>query len=92
MKKDITLGSNMKLRVSNQLVTGDKSNINQQGSADVNGLVYSSSDKCWYYYTNGVVNKTYKGLAMANGKWWYVENGTINFTYTGMAYGNGKWY
>ena len=57
-----------------------------------NGLVYSNSAKCWYYYTDGVVDKDYKGLAYANGKWWYVENGTINFTYTGMAYGNGRWW
>ena len=57
-----------------------------------NGLVYSDSAKCWYYYKDDIVDKDYKGLAQANNKWWYVENGTINFTYTGMAYGNGRWW
>ena len=59
--------------------------------SDLSGLQMADDGK-WYYYKDGVVDTSYKGLAYANNRWWYVENGTINFKYTGMAYGNGRWW
>lgn len=47
----------------------------------------------WMYMPNGVVDRTYIGLAKNEFGWWYVKNGTIDFSYTGLAKNvYGWWY
>ncbi len=47
----------------------------------------------WYYYSNGKLDKTYRGLAKNQYGWFYVNNGVIDKKYKGLcqnAYG--LWY
>ena len=57
-----------------------------------NGLKKASDGK-WYYYTNGIVDITFTGLAQNEYGWWYVKNGELDRTYTGLGKNNyGWWY
>lgn len=69
---------------------------------DANGKIQTTFtglakvDGGWKYFTKGVYDTTYEGLAKSpkTGKWYYVKKGVIDSSYTGMAKSpkNGKWY
>ena len=50
-------------------------------------------DGNWYYFKDGVVDKSYTGMAKNEYGWWYMKNGKLDTTYTGMAKNEyGWWY
>lgn len=60
-------------------------------NAKLNGLVWINSGL--YYYKNGKVDKSFKGLAKYDGKWYYISNGTVDESYVGIAdNAYGSWY
>lgn len=54
------------------------------------GLVYE--DNQFVYYSNGEVDKDFKGLAEYEGEKYYVQNGTVDTTLTDVVYIDGTWY
>lgn len=54
------------------------------------GLVYE--DDQFVYYSDGEVDKGFKGLAEYKGEKYYVQNGTVDTTLTDVVYIDGTWY
>ena len=53
--------------------------------------MYKGADGQWYYYTNGVVDKTYIGLAKNSYGWWYMNKGKLDTSYTGLVKYKSNW-
>lgn len=50
-------------------------------------------DNVWHCYTNGLLNKDYRGLVEYGGSWYYVEKGAVDWSYTGFVeYDSEKYY
>ena len=54
------------------------------------GLMYK--DNQFVYYSDGEVNKDFKGLAEYEGEKYYVQNGTVDTKLTDVVYIDGTWY
>lgn len=54
------------------------------------GLMYE--DNQFVYYSDGEVNKDFKGLAEYEGEKYYVQNGTVDTKLTDVVYIDGTWY
>lgn len=54
------------------------------------GLMYE--DNQFVYYSDGKVNKDFKGLAEYEGEKYYVQNGTVDTKLTDVVYIDGTWY
>ena len=54
------------------------------------GLMYE--DNQFVYYSDGKVNKEFKGLAEYKGEKYYVQNGTVDTKLTDVVYIDGTWY
>ncbi len=82
-------------------------NFNKTGIVEKNGeLVYVKygiwrdtfqglarrEDGNWFYFTNGVFDSTYTGVAKLNSLWVYVEEGCVNFKFSGSCNVNGVDY
>ena len=58
----------------------------------LNGICKSPIDGNWYYYRNGVIDRTYTNVGKNQNGWWYVKNGQVDFNYTGVKSNeNGSW-
>ena len=81
-------------RSGEQKQPGEQVNITENTSIyavwEKSGLCIGADGK-WYYYTNGVVNTSYTGMAKNAHGVWYVKNGMLDRTYTGMCLYGGKW-
>lgn len=50
-------------------------------------------ESIWYYYSNGQIDRTYRGLAKNKYGWFYVSNGVIDRKYKGLCQNEyGIWY
>ena len=73
--------SEMKVSASCE-VTGDM----------LNGICKNTADGNWYYYRNGIIDRTYTNVGKNANGWWYVKNGQVDFSYTGVKSNeNGSW-
>lgn len=54
------------------------------------GLMYENNH--FVYYSDGEVNKEFKGLAEYEGEKYYVQNGTVDTKLTDVVYIDGTWY
>lgn len=54
--------------------------------------VFMGADGNWYYYTNGLINWNYTGIAANETGWWRIENGMVNFNFTGLASNEYGWW
>ena len=58
----------------------------------LNGICKNTADGNWYYYRNGIVDRTYTNVGKNANGWWYVKNGQVDFSYTGVKSNeNGSW-
>ena len=58
----------------------------------VNGIIKNQEDGNWYYYHNGLIDRTYTNVAKNANGWWYVKDGQVDFSYTGVKSNeNGSW-
>ena len=58
----------------------------------INGIIKNQQDGNWYYYHNGLIDRTYTNVAKNANGWWYVKNGQVDFSYTGVKSNeNGSW-
>lgn len=46
----------------------------------------------WHYYSNGSLDKTFRGMVKNGDKWWYVANGQVDFEYVGLFQKGSDWY
>ncbi len=46
----------------------------------------------WWRVKNGVVQKTYEGVAQNEFGWWYFKNGIVQFNYTGIKSNSFGWW
>lgn len=54
------------------------------------GLMYENNH--FVYYSDGEINKEFKGLAEYEGEKYYVQNGTVDTKLTDVVYIDGTWY
>lgn len=59
-------------------------------NAHFNGLHGSGSE--WYYYKDGVVDKSKTGLVQNDYGWWYVKNGKVDFKKYGIVQNQYGWW
>ena len=58
----------------------------------LNGICKNTADGNWYYYRNGIIDRTYTNVGKNANGWWYVKNGQVDFSYTGVKSDeNGSW-
>ena len=58
----------------------------------LNGICKNTADGNWYYYRNGIIDRTYTNVGKNANGWWYVKNGQVDFSYTGVKSNeNGSW-
>ena len=58
----------------------------------LNGICKNTADGNWYYYRNGIIDRTYTNVGKNANGWWYVKNGQVDFYYTGVKSNeNGSW-
>ena len=58
----------------------------------VNGIIKNMEDNNWYYYHNGLIDRTYTNVGKNQNGWWYVKDGQVDFSYTGVKSNeNGSW-
>ncbi|GEM_PF-1772187 len=68
--------------------------LNGEGKIDrsFTGMGISSTDN-WCYFSKGVENKKYTGMAYNEAGWWYYQDGIIDWNYTGLQTNEyGTWY
>ena len=58
----------------------------------LNGICKNTADGNWYYYRNGIIDRTYTNVGKNANGWWYVKKGQVDFSYTGVKSNeNGSW-
>lgn len=58
----------------------------------LNGICKNTADGNWYYYRNGIIDRTYTNVGKNANGWWYVKDGQVDFSYTGVKSNeNGSW-
>ena len=67
------------------------------GAAEMSVDVYDAKNnivpqRAWWRVENGVVNKTYKGVASNEHGWWYFKDGVVQFGYTGIQKNDYGWW
>lgn len=67
------------------------------GAAEVSVDVYDDvgnivPKRAWWRVENGVVQKTYKGVAKNEHGWWYFKDGVVQFGYTGIQKNQYGWW
>ena len=78
--------------ISNRGVSVDASSkCELSNNAPMTGL-FQDENGVWYYYKNGVVDKSYTGLVAYSGSWYYVKNGKLDWGYCGFTQYYGTWY
>lgn len=55
------------------------------------GLV-KHGDNDWYYYRDGVIDKSYNGIVKNENGWWKVTSGKVDFSYNGLAKNENGWW
>ena len=57
-------------------------------------VAFMPEEKLWYYVKNGIVDRSYIGIAQTvSGNWYFIKDGCVDRTYTGLAISKGKnWY
>ncbi len=58
----------------------------------LNGICKNTADGNWYYYRNGIIDRTYTNVGKNANGWWYVKNGQVRFDYTGVAKNENGWW
>ena len=67
------------------------------GAAEMSVDVYNEKGKivpkkAWWRVENGVVPKTYKGVAQNEHGWWYFKDGCVQFGYSGIQNNEYGWW
>ena len=80
IEKELGLSIVGSLTTEHQIINGLKDGLVKLGSG-------------WYYFSNGEIDRSYKGLAKNIYGWFYVENGAVNHEYNGIEENEyGSWY
>ena len=58
----------------------------------LNGICKNTADGNWYYYRNGIIDRTYTNVGKNANGWWYVKDGQVRFDYTGVAKNENGWW
>ncbi len=98
----LVLCNGMKAYVENGQVNFNKTGIVEDAGQQVyvkygiwrntfKGLA-RDGDGNWHYFTDGVFDASYTGVAKLNALWVYVQDGHVNFHYTGVCHVDGVDY